>query len=540
LHDEQAMRQVLLPALLLAGCAADAALDDSAPTGGKADGATAAQQRIWNFAYIYPEVDSAETAAQLLSLSDLGLDRRFFDAAYGHMSGRFALPGAAADDHPVSPDDPQIIHEECLKDSRSWRVTQVRFAPYQYAIPGTVSALRTWAGQTGSRLDQKIEVRLSVHPFCENENIPGLILREDQAMHLIYAIAPDDAALAADVFASAGDYVTNQLRGTAAAKTASYAALERHRAALSSTAYRAFHKSVVAEWQALGELAPVTDADFAGLDTQAKSLRATGLTPFRDRFLNNPDELDFSARAHPATLDADFRALLSDTIVRYAKPTALERTALMFTVGSQDGLDDFQETRWFFSMITPGAFPQLSRMPAAAAEVYGAFSPAPLDTFVAFPHRRGVDLVRTTSAGFYSESRGVVSGPKRVFPARVTVDGRSVAVLPEVTRVDFVDQPVLDPAQGHDMALVPSGPPLLAAMNRFADVDVANASTTPCDRCHNALNFMRDRTATGYRAAGRDESAYSFHMLTDSSLSLRTVRELDYEAAQAALELADE
>jgi len=87
------------------------------------------------------------------------------------------------------------------------------------------------------------------------------------------------------------------------------------------------------------------------------------------------------------------------------------------------------------------------------------------------------------------------------------------------------------------MPKLPSGTELEAAMRRFSDPSIVNATTTGCDRCHDMQNFLREKTATGYRAQSRSESAYNFHMITARGLSLRTIRELDAELAKAKTEL---
>ncbi len=526
------MRIAIALGLLSVACSG---LDDD--TSGADEKADATAPKIWSFAHVYPDPNSAADVSRMLSLDDLGLRRPFFDAAIGHMFGTYALPGAGAEDRPVSPQDPTILNEACLRNPASWRVTQVRFAPYQLAVPGTVSAYKTWANRSRTRLDQIIELRLSVHPFCTSEDNPGAITREDQALHLIFQIAPEDRMLADAVFASAKGFAADQAVGTATAKERSYVALERHRAALATPAYADFHRRVLEDWLSLAELTEADDDAFTALDTHATSLRRSGLAPVQDRFAN-PELSDVPSLAHPGLSDAAFAAALAAKIKQYARPAALHHAAMMSTIGTQDPLDDFQETRWFFSVLTPGRYAKLSQMTSAAANVYGSFSPGRLETFVAIAHDRGVDIVRATDAGFYSESRGVFSGPRNVYPSSVRIGSRTVNIKPEVDKVDYKDAVRLDSDQGHDMPLLPTGAPLLAAMKRFADVGVSNATTTPCDRCHNTMNFVREGTATGYRASERHESAYQFHMITSMTSNLRTIRELDAEAARAGAELA--
>jgi hypothetical protein len=525
-----------------AGTACTAATTDDVESG-EAQLAEAEMKRPWDFVYVYPDANTIAERDKLLGLSDVGLDQKFFDAALGHMSGRFKLPGASADDAPVSPDDPQIVHEACIRDPKSWRVTQVRFAPYEMGLRGTVSAYQTWSRAKGSRLDRLISVRLSVHPFCGFEGDPTSLQREDQAMHLVYSVAPTSPErrdLAASVFGQAQEFAKQQTTGTNASRTASYVALEKHRAALASPAWGAFRKEVLLDWAKLARKATVGDDAFAALDAQAKSFRSVGVAPFQDR-VTNPEPGAGPTFEHPALRDPDgpVRIGLRALVQKYARPDRLSRAALMFTVGSQDALDDFQETRWFFSQLEPGRYEKLAQMPAGADAVYGAYKPAALDTFIAIGNERGVDFVRVTSAGFYSESRGAFTGPKNVYAARMTLGGRSVDIKREVDKVDYEQAVTIDPDEGHDMAKLPKGRALKAAMDRFSNVEVTNASTTGCDRCHNAQNFMRTDSEAGWRPSARQESAYQFHMITANvGMSLRTIRELDSELAQARVELA--
>jgi hypothetical protein len=532
----------ILALLASTACPLACGLAESNTTGVSTENALAeaAFRRPWDFVYVYPDAATLAERGAMLSLSDLGLGQAFFDAALGHMRRRFAVPGSTADDAPVSPADPTIVHEACLADMTSWRVTQVRFAPYEVGMPGTISAYQAWAARKGSRLDRVISVRLSAHPFCENDAMPGRIDREDQAIHLVYTVAPSDAALTASVFSSAAEFKEKQFAGTDAARSASYAALETHRAALASPAYTAFRREVLSDWATLARSSGVADEAFAALDAQAASFRAVGVAPFKDH-VGSPNPPVVRSFAHPALEAANsaFRPALRAMVEKYARPERLARAALMFTVGSQDPLDDFQETRWFFSQIKPGRFDKLTQMPPEAASVYGQYSPTPLDTFVAIAHARGVDVVRATTAGFYSESRGALTGPKNVYPSKIKVDGRSVSVKREVDQVDYLTPPALDTEVGHDMPKLPKGDALKAAMDRFANVDVTNATTTGCDRCHNNQNVVRTDSARGWRASLRSESAYQFHMVTaGGGVSLRTVREVDAELLQAQRELS--
>ena len=507
---------LLLTLVGTAAIAACTAADDGASTGASAVTTSAALTKPWDFLYVYPRVETAADAAALPSLADLGLGREYFDRAYGYMSGAQIPAGAAADDAPVSPDDPVIIHEDCLRDPGAWHVTQVRFAPYEVALPGTVSAYDEWARSKGSSLDRSIEVRLSVHPFCENENIPGSFQREDQAMHLVYAAAPPDAVLAAAVLDSASAFATKQSSGD---KVGSYIELEKHRAALASPAWSAFRKSVFADWAALATKATISAEAFAPIDGVAASYRSSLVAPFDDRLANpNPTTVDPPV-AHPglATPDAPLRVALREMIAKYARPERLKRAALMFTVGTQDPLDDFQQTRWFFSQLVP--------VRSASGTRYDS---SPLDTFIAVANPGGVDVTKATTAGYYSESRGAVSGPENVFPT---------ALKTEAAKVDYASPVTLDP-DDVDMPKLPAGDELAAAMRRFSDPSVVNATTTGCDRCHDMQNFLREKTPNGYRAQDRSESAYNFHMITAGSLNLRTIRELDRELAKAQAELA--
>lgn len=511
------MRTLLLPTLVvaaaIAACTSHGAGDG---TGESAVTSSPVLTKPWDFLYVYPEVETAADAAALPSLAELGLGREFFDRAYGYMSGKAIPAGAAPDDAPVSPDDPVVIHEECLRDPGAWHVTQVRFAPYEVAVPGTVSAYDHWARGKGSSLDRFIEVRLSVHPFCENEHIPGVVRREDQAMHLVYTAAPSDPSLTAAVFDSAAAFTAKQATGD---KPGSYVELEKHRAALASPAWSAFRASVLGDWASLAATASVAADAFAPLDEVATSYRTSLVAPFDDRLTNpDPTKVDPTV-AHPglASPSAPLRVALREKIAKYARPERLKRAALMFTVGSQDPLDDFQQTRWFFSQLVP----------VRSASGATTFEASLLDTFVAVESAGGVDVTRATTAGYFSESRGAVSGPTDVFPS---------ALKSEAAKVDYTSPVTLDP-DDVDMPKLPSGSELEAAMRRFSDPAVVNATTTGCDRCHDMQNFLREKTANGYRAQSRSESAYDFHMITAGGLNLRTVRELDAELAKARAEL---
>lgn len=522
-------------AAILAACACGSG-DDIAAS------AESAQSQIrfahpWDLLYVYPEAKTASDRDALLSLADVGLDQSFFDAAFGHMTGRFVLPGTDTDDRPVSPNDPTIVHEDCLRDPNNWRISQVRFAPYELQVPGTVSAYQNWASSHGSKLDRVMQVRLGVHPFCEGEVGPGQLVREDQAMHLVYTIAPNDAALTASVFGSAKAFVAAQLTATPSSREASYAELENHRAALASSAWASFRRDVLSDWATLAQTANLGSSAFSALDTHADSFRKSLLAPFADRFGNSSPGVQPELE-HPglAQAGAPHRTALKQLVQKYARLERLERVALMFTVGSQDPLDDAQQTRWFFSQMTPGAYPRLSELPAGAAAVYGQMSPSLLNTYVAIDNARGVDIVRTTTAGFYSESRGAVSGPKIVYPVHIQLGNKNVTVKDEVDKVDYKESIKLDP-KNDDMPLLPSGLELKAAMERFSNVEAANATTTGCDRCHNMQNVLRTDTSTGYRSARREESAYAFHMVTTASLNLRTVRELDADLVKVNQEL---
>jgi hypothetical protein len=482
---------------------------------------------VWDFAYIYPEPETEADVKALLSIDDIGLEPAMLAAMLGHAMNDVPLPGAAPDDTVLRPGTSEltVFHEECLRDPSRWRVSQVRFAPYEMGVPGTVTAYADYAAARGGDLRRVMHVRLTLHNFCGSE---GFILREDQAFHLIYALRPDDEGLARGIFDQAAQFSALQV-GASPDRSASYQALGQHFDALNSEAYGEFRQRVLRDFAALAALVP-REASFAASDEEAQNFRDGLVGHFDDKFRYPNPDFAKARPSHPALGQGGaVRDGLAALVKRYAVPANLVKIAAMFTEGEQDA-EDF---RWFFSLMAPRGDVSLASLGPEAKEIYGRVTPLPLDTFVAVLGADGVDVTRVTSAGFYSESRGVITGPERL-PS-------SAAIRAEVDRVDYVDFPV--PAAPEDggldgMAAIPSGDTLRGAMERFTDVAVANASTTPCDRCHNMDNIERHDSPNGYRQSEQTADAYNFHAIAPGKINLRTVREIDDEIGRANAELA--
>jgi hypothetical protein len=515
-----AMVAILGGSLVACDTAADSADTD------RADDTDARFARPWDFVHVFPDPETAAARDAMLGLDDLGIDDALFAAMLGHATQAHRLPGTAAEDSVLRSGQlaPRIFHETCVRDPRTWRVSQVRFAPYETLVPGTVSAYRAWASARGGAIDLGIHLRVSLHSYCDRDSF---VLREDQAFHLIYAVVPDDDGLAGRLLGSAEQFAAAAL-GPDADPDQALRALESHLEVLGSPAYAAFRRDVLREWASLAALDDSPAAAYAQLDADADSFRRAGVARVDDLFGQDVASIPFGTGAHPALgADTPLRRRLRELVIARAGSGALVRVAAMFTEGSQDGRD----SRWFFSAMAPGRYARVGEMAPAAQAVYGRVVPLELDTFIARVVGGGVEVVRATEAGFYSEARGIITGPVAVHPA---------SLQSEVRRVDYDTPPVrAKPEEGGDdgMAQLPTGSTLRTAMDRFADPGVTNATTTPCDRCHNMQNIERHESATGYRQSAQTRDAYFFHLATASGLSLRTVREVDLELPRAAREL---
>ncbi len=148
--------------------------------------------------------------------------------------------------------------------------------------------------------------------------------------------------------------------------------------------------------------------------------------------------------------------------------------------------------------------------------------------------RSCVHQIGVSDAGYFAESRGLVSGPKFSVPQSL----RSA-----VAEVDTGTNAIPDPEREGDEgnAQWPTDGALVANLRKFANPELTNATTTTCDKCHNTLNVRRSAMGKYALSGTREEGAYLFHMLRGGGggpeLNLRTVTELDLEFKRVNAEL---
>jgi|GEM_PF-4800513 len=472
------------------------------------------------FFSVFPLGESPDDAKLMPTLADTGIPTSDLAIWNTHARGVKGLPDGKADETLEVPrsGDKSISKKDCLSNVANWKVSQLRFAPFESVLPGQPSVYEAYAKTRGQIANRLVEVRLSLHPVCAEAG-DSFTSFEDQAFHVVVAPMPS-AAFRANFYGHLAKYKTLALAGDVGAQKELDAVLD----AINSPEYDAFRERVIDDYAVLAEKkAKSTSTD--------ETRMLNHITHFLSKLVSVFDDARTpvsTSRAIKAVMfdgdtslrdDPEAKKIALSLLKRYFVAPDIVRVAAMMTVGEQDAA----EFGWYFSLLGAGPNSGL-KLTKAQSKIYAdRYHPARLETYVAEAAGPSVRIYRATDAGWYSESRGLVSG------SEITIPKSKVSLL---SQVDF-DSPLVPNADdGHEgNAIWPTGDALENLLQRATDPAHANATTTTCATCHNAQNVGRD-VKGALALTGSREGAYNFHMLRAGMMSLRTARETAEESAK--------
>ena len=153
----------------------------------------------------------------------------------------------------------QLLDAACCRNRESWRVVQIRVAPYETALPGSPQTWQDFAQVKNQHADRMIQLRFHVKPFCAQRS--GKYIFRDHAFHFVFNIRPDNQKLAEQIFEPLQKYQDLQNQGISASDAnereqlykLSYSEKTKHLTALNSQVYREFRMSFLKQFSLMSE-----------------------------------------------------------------------------------------------------------------------------------------------------------------------------------------------------------------------------------------------------------------------------------------------
>ena len=476
--------------------------------------------RTFSLSNSYPEVDSETKLSSLIGFEDIGISKAEFVALTKHSTQEYLLQeslDATADEDKVpfrsgTSSENVIKGRECYNSYNNWRVTGVRFAPYELLVPGHPGAYKSWSLKHKLPLDQGMQVRLVMNPYCLDTDLDTPEFKAlDQSFHFIYELRPTDTAIADKIFANAQSFVSKQLSNDPTAT--SQQNLNLHAEGLNSSEYKSFRKATLLDWAALGSASQKPKAaELASIVGAYKY--------FRDNFLQ---VIDFESGDGASVPSSDNAALAGDTPYRQTLKTLVTRYATRSNFRNLTFMTTTGGINWSFGNLTLGKHSGYDKLVSKGAkDVYSLVKPLPMRTFSAAVAQNGLDieLKVMTDSMYYADARSFPMGSNSELLKNTISTNRKA----------FKEVELVDPGTGFSNA---ESQDLKTSLLKFADPEVVNATTTACASCHLLSQATVNPTT---REIEIFEDAYRTHM-GGNFLTIRTVNEVDQEFRRANEEL---
>lgn len=470
----------------------------------------------WDLAPIFPLAtnDLEYNQDNSLSLEAIGITALQFKNIIDHLDVKVVLPGGehAAQIIQTGVFAQPLANDECLSKSTSWRISAVRLAPYEFAVPGIPKNWDDWARKQGLPLDQVLQMRLSIKPVCAFRNA---FVVKDHALHFTYNIKPADDFLADAVFGSAKRFVEASLaRDLPTARTH----LLTHLQAINSPAYKQFRADELAIWKSyLQSGLPNSSEQFAGLN-EAANLQKTNL--FDEEITRRKIALNHPSLAYTSDGQiTEFRKNLESVIKRYATANNFSLLTALRLIGRSDA--------WFMtnlnatSPITEKDLLLLKpELRENAKRTYNSYGPFLLETFVNVIEDGRMVIRKVTSNRYYEDAMPIWEQNAK---ESVTLDGQANN-FKYFNFVDMFTKNVADPKNFRQV------------LTTFSNPTLTHSTTTSCGTCH---ALQRVRTELGPRIDF--DAGINLHMLGNTPdglrINTRTVLEIEGESKRLEQEI---